>query len=80
VHAIRAIVQDIYLYPAGDAQNNVDVPFYMIEFKGGGFRYIKMRREGEVKRVTILLEKVNPPMKSNKYKGSKSVAEILRHK
>jgi hypothetical protein len=80
VQSIRAIVQDIYLYPAGDPQKNVAVPFYMIEFKNGGFRYIKMRREGEIKRVKILLEKVNAPLKVNKFKPTKSVSEILRHK
>lgn len=80
VQSVRAIVQDIYLYPVGDPQNNVATPFYMIDFKNGGFRYIKMRREGDTKKVTILLEKVTPPLKVNKYKGNKSVAEILRHK
>jgi DNA invertase Pin-like site-specific DNA recombinase len=80
VQAIRAIVQDIYLYPVGDPQKNVAFPFYMIEFKNGGIRYVKMKREGEVKRVTIMLEKVTPPLKVNKFKGTKSVSEILRHK
>lgn len=80
VQAIRAIMQDIYLYPVGDPKMNVVVPFYMIEFKNGGIRYIKMRREGELKRVRLLLEKVNPPLKVNKFKPTKSVSEILRHK
>jgi hypothetical protein len=80
VQAIRAIVQDIYLYPVGDPQKNVVFPFYMIDFKNGGARYVKMKLEGEVKRVTIMLEKVTAPLKVNKFKGTKSVSEILRHK
>jgi DNA invertase Pin-like site-specific DNA recombinase len=80
VQAIRAVVENIYLYPSGDPQKNVATPFYMVEFKNGRLRYIKMRRDGEVRRVRLLLEKVNAPVKIDKFRGAKLVSEILRHK
>lgn len=78
VQAIRAIVENIYIYPAGDKASGVSACFYMLEFRGGGYTYSKLPREGAVSQSRLLLEKVSPPSKVNKFKGSKSVAEILQ--